>query len=611
MNLRYLSGLLAGLGVRLHPAPPVFGQVSVWTQHNDNTRTGANLQETQLNTANVNAGQFGKLFQYSVDSPVFAQPLVISNVTVPGKGIRNVLYLATADNTIYAYDADDPTIDAGQPIWKVRFSDPAAGVETVLSTDVTTNLNYSGPIGITGTPVIDQASGTLYVVARTKDSGIYYQRLHALDIATGQEKTGSPAVISASVPGPNGTSRTFSSTQHNQRPALALANGRVYAAWDSWQDILPYQGWLMAFDAATLQPAGVFSTAPTGSKAGIWMGGQGPVVDTNGNVYVSVADGTWDGIQNFGQSVLKLDPSLALLDWFTPDNWDALNTSHREIGSGGVLMIPGTPYLVAGGKEGKWYVLDSTNLGHMVVGNGQIPQSFATTSTGNRIHGGPVYWNGSAGQLAYVWPGNDRLKAFSFSGQSFNTTPASVSSATASRVPGGILSLSANGSSAGTGIVWAALPLSQNAESAMVPGVLRAFDATDVSKELWNSQAECRDQVGSFSKWVAPTVANGKVYLATFSNQVQVYGLLNTTPSASTGLSGSVGCSGNAVNLTATGNIDWAKWPNYIHKASGGSQISDYSVIGGATVQSYTSDPHDSYPGPTEHPPLKGRSARA
>ena len=580
-----------GLTLFLSLAPPAaLAQVNVWTQHNDNSRTGANLTEVQLTTSNVNPSQFGKLFQYSADAPIFAQPLVISNLSIPNKGMRNVVFVATMNNSVYAFDADDPRTDSNQPIWQISFNKPAAGVTAVPSTDISTNGSYSGPVGVMGTPVIDVASGTMYLLARTKENGGYRQRLHALDIATGQERSASPVDISAAVISPDGTTKVFDPKRETQRAALALANGRVYIAWSSLEDIVPYQGWIMAYDATTLRQAGVFNTAPTGGLAGIWMSGQAPAVDASGNVYVVTGNGAWDGITNFGQSVLKLSPSLALLDWFTPDNWQATSSADLDLGSSGALLIPGTRYVVAGSKEGKLYLLDSTNMGHMAAGNTQIPQVFQS-STGNNIHGTPVPWSGPAGMRVYVWPETDFLKAYAFGGQSLNTSPVSQSTFKAPPgMPGGVLSLSANGNASGTGIVWASIPLSQDANPRSVPGVLRAFDANDLTNELWNSENKCSDEIGTYAKFAAPTVANGKVYLPTFSNQLLVYGLLSTLPSANPGLFGSVTCDSSNVNLTAVGTVDWAKWPGYVHKASGGAQISNFSVSGsGATqVASYT-----------------------
>jgi hypothetical protein len=228
-------------------------------------------------------------------------------------------------------------------------------------------------------------------------------------------------------------------------------------------------------------------------------------------------------------------------------------------------------------------------LGHMVAGNTQIPQLFQAAPSGHHIHGSPVYWNGPGGPLVYVWAEQDVLKAFAFGTSTFNTTPLSQSTfAAPAGMPAGFLSLSSNGSAAGTGILWAALPLSQDANLQVAPGVLRAFDASDLTNQIWNSETNCSDQVGAFAKYVAPTVVNGKVYLVTFSNQLLVYGFLSSLPAANSGLIGSVRCDGSNVNLTTVGTADWAQWPNFNHKASGGAQISNYTVVGTGTVQTST-----------------------
>src|SRR5262249_10665916 len=245
-----------------------WGQVNVWTHRYDNPRTGANLAETQLTTANVNPNQFGKLFSYAVDADIYTQPLVIRNVAIPGKGTHNVVYVATNNNSVYAFDADDNLGPNGQPLWHVNFNAP--GVTPVPAVDVGTlnSIRTPGPIGIMGTPVIDQATKTMYLVARTKEtaggSAVYKQRLHALDIATGAEQFGGPVEIRASVPGIGydnvGGLVTFNPRTQNQRAGLALANGNVYIAWASYGDTDPYHGWVMGYSAATLQQVGVFCT---------------------------------------------------------------------------------------------------------------------------------------------------------------------------------------------------------------------------------------------------------------------------------------------------------------------------------------------------------------
>src|SRR6267142_968360 len=291
----------------------VIEAVDVLTQHNDQFRTGANLNETTLITANVNVSQFGKLFSYAVDGYVFAQPLYVSGLTISG-GTHNVCYVATMEDSVYAFDAD-----VNVTYWHKQFT--GGSITPVPIVDITgnNNLNIHGNVGILSTPVIDKASGTIYVLARTKNTSnsTYIQTLHALDLATGNEKYGAPKVISTS---------GFDTKMQNQRPALALANGNVYIAWGSHEDFTPYHGWMMAYNAATLAQAAVFDTTPGGSQGAIWMAGQAPAIDNAGNLYVITGNGDWNGAGKWGESFLKLSPTLSVVDWFTPDNYASLNS---------------------------------------------------------------------------------------------------------------------------------------------------------------------------------------------------------------------------------------------------------------------------------------------
>jgi hypothetical protein len=580
-------------------------QVSVWTNHNDNARTGANLSETILNTLNVNVNQFGKLFAYSVDASVYSQPLYIPNVAISGVGTRNVLYIATMNDSVYAFDADATT--ASQPLWMVNFTNPGAGITPVPSDDVeiaSTSHNISGPIGIEGTPVIDQSSKTMYFVARTKENGAYFARLHAIDITNGTEKFGGPVAIQASVPSTtgydvvNGTV-TFGTLMQNQRPGLALANGMVLVGWASHGgDVSPFHGWLMAYDAQTLHQVGVFNSTPNGGEGGIWMSGQPPAVDLAGNVYFSTGNGDWDSTHgNFAQSVIQLstaNKTISLSNFFTPSNWASINVGDQDLGVTGDLLIPNTNLLLAGSKAGDFYLLNTANLGGIHANNSQIPQDFVPAA--GHTHGAPVYWNSpNLGPLVYIWPEGDFLKALHFNGTIFDTTPAMQSTfPDAPGMPGAMLSLSASGSTAGSGILWTSMPYNQDALIAVVPGIFRAFDATDVTKELWNTHLNLvRDDFGNFAKFCPPTVANGRVYLATFSNQVVVYGLLSTgggggggggVISGPPGLTGTLGTPAATQNLTTLGTSDWAHWglnsaTSFDHKSGLPSQISNYTTV--------------------------------
>ena len=581
---------IAGLCWLVMVCGGAWAQPSVWTHRYDNARSGVNAGEVQLNTSNVNPGQFGKLFSYGVDADIYTQPLVIANVAVAGKGTHNVVFVATNNNSVYAFDADTNRSGNDLPLWHVNFNGP--GVTPIPATDVQTlnSIRTPGPIGIMGTPVIDQATGTLYVVARTKEtvgaSVTYVQRLHALDIRSGAEKFGGPVMITATVAGTGydnaGGVVTFNARTANQRAGLALANGNVYIAWSSYGDGGFYHGWVMAYSASTLQQVGVFCITPDGSAAGVWQSGQPPSIDASGNLYLATGNGTFDGVRNFGQTILKLNPNLStVLDWFTPGNWDSLNRSDRDLGSSGVLLVPGTNDVIGAGKDGLFYVLDRNNLGHSQSGNGQILQSFRV-AIGN-VHGGPTYWNGSAGPRVFVWGEDDYLKSFAVSGALLNTTPVSKSPyAAPPGMPGGFLTVSSNGTQAGSGVLWASLPYAEDANDEVVSGVLRAFDATDLSRELWNTRmVPARDDIGNFAKYVPPTVVNGRVYMSSFSNRLNVYGLLASIPAASGGsITGAGVLSSAAVDLTAVGTTDWAVWPQYEGKSTGNSRISDFGYLG-------------------------------
>jgi hypothetical protein len=510
---------------------------SVLAERYNDARTGANLAETQLTTANVNVTQFGKLFSQTVSGSTQAQLLYLPNVAIPGKGTHNVIFVATMNDVLYAFDADSNTGANASALWVHDFTNAAAGITPVPIADIvgSNSLNIVGNVGIESTPVIDPASNVMYLVARTKENGSYVQRLHAVAVETGADLPGSPVTISGSAGG-----ATFDPKIHNQRSSLALANGKVFIAWASHEDKNAYHGWVMAYDASTLTNVGVFCVAPnSGGQGGIWMAGCAPAVDASGNVYYVSGNGSWNGTTEFGESVLKFNTAtgLALADWFTPDNWAALNSSDYDMGCCGALLIPGTNLIVATGKAATFFLLNTGSLGHEQTGNGQIVQHFQENTNGGASgapKGGLAYWNRTtgAGPWMYVWAENDFLKAFHFNGSTFVTTPASQGTVKApSGSSAGVLALSANGSTAGTGIVWASIPINQNADHGVVNGMLRAFDANDLTKELWNSQQNStRDATGTWPKFSPPVVVNGKVYLGSFSNKITVYGLLSTTP---------------------------------------------------------------------------------
>jgi hypothetical protein len=539
--------------------------VAVTTYHYDGGRTGANLQETHLTTSNVNSASFGKVFSRPVDDQLYSQLLYLPGVNIPGRGQHNVVYAATVNDTVYAFDAD--YADLTGPLWKRSFLSP--GVVPINHTDLSAagacggNYNdFSGNMGIVGTPVIDPApwpgapdgdQGTMYVVARTKENGQFFQRLHAINVQTGEDRPNSPVLITASVPGTGAGSLNgqvaFNPVTQNQRPGLALVNGTVYIGWASHCDLGPYHGWLMAYDSTSLQQLAVFNDTPDGSNAGIWMGGSPPSFDESGNIYLSTGNGTIGvgsdatNTRNRGESFLKLTrngSTMAVTSFFTPYNYSQLEGGDIDLGSAGVLLMPGsggTQLAIGAGKQGRLYVVNRDNMGGVQAGSdSQIIQSI-DVNLNNKVMGGPVYWQGPGGvKKFYIWAANTPLKAYTFVGPGFNTTP-QTSTMTASN-PGAMLSISANGSTSGTGIVWAMCP-TNDANQHVVVGVLRALNAENPAVELWNStQVSARDAIGNYAKFNQPIVSNGHVYLPTFSNQVLVYGSLQTPviPTAPTAL---------------------------------------------------------------------------
>jgi len=550
---------------------PAWAQVNITTERYDNSRTGANLNETVLTTSNVNSTQFGKLYSYTVSGSVQAQPLYVPNLTIPGLGTHNVLFVVTMNDVVYAFDADSNSSNGGI-LWSVNFTNPSAGVTPVPIADIVNNntLNIVGNIGIESTPIIDLSSNTMYLVARTKEvSGTttnYVARLHALDITTGAEKFGGPVVIQGSVPGTgqgsSGGTLTFDPRIQNQRSSLALANGSVVFSWASHEDYWAWHGWIFAYNAQTLQQSGIFCSTPNGQNGGIWMSGRAPVVDSSGNLYYATGNGDWDGVTSFGDSVLKISSSggtLSRVDYFTPDNYASLQAGDIDLGSSGPLLIPGTNLLAHAGKDATLYLMSTSSLGHEQSGNNQVVQHFYIGS--GEIHGGPVFWNRTtgAGPTMYVWPNNGTLQAFQFNGSLFNVNPISQSTIVAATgSSGGVLTVSANGSTAGSGIVWSSMPINEDADHGVHQGVLRAFDANNLTTELWDSQINAsRDAMGIFPKYSPPTVAKGRVYMAAFpsdgvsSGNISVYGLLPNFSISASPASQSV-VIGNATTYTTS-----------------------------------------------------------
>lgn len=511
----------------------------VLTRSYNNQRTAANLSEAKLKPSNVNPGHFGKLFMLPVDDQIYAGLLYARDVRIAGKK-HNVVYVATVNNSVYAFDADK----VGSPLWQRNFNGsgrPTRNSEVGQACRIYND--FIGNIGIVGTPVIGP-DRTMYFVTRTVEGTDTAQRLHAIDITNGNERAHSPQVIQASVPGTgdgsNGSVVAFNPVTENQRPALALSDGVVYVGWASFCDTRPYHGWMMSYDASTLAQLGVFNASPNGNMAGIWMSGAGPAFDSAGNLYVSTGNGTFDGTRGFGESMVKLRAkSLDVLDFFTPSNFNTLNDFDLDFGTQGPMILPGTNLLAIGGKEGKMYVVDSRKMGGQAPGDIQISQvvqavdpTIRPTLT-HHMHNAIPAWQSPQGLNVYVWGESDFLRAFHFDPSTNKFAVPATATGTVlapSGMPGGMMTVSANASHSGTGVLWATLPRAGDANQMTVPGDLYAFDAEKLSL-LWSSAAAGDDPL-NFAKGSPPIVANGKVYVASISNFVSVYGPRKHQPKA-------------------------------------------------------------------------------
>jgi hypothetical protein len=528
---------------------------NVTTQHNDIARTGAYTTETVLTPSNVNTNGFGKLFYYVVDGYVYAQPLYMAGVTMgagtPQAGTKhNVFYIATEHDSVYAFDADGNLGVNAKPLWQITLLDAAhgatAGATTMPSQDLSTN-DIVPEIGITSTLVIDPATNTIYVVGKSKESGTYVQRLHALDITTGAEKFGGPVVISASVTG-NGTGSSagtlhFDPKWQLQRAGLLLLNGIVYVGFGAHQDFNVWHGWILAYNAATLRQTGVLCSTPNGTDGGIWMAGNGLAADVPnpsaqpfGRMFIPTGNGSYSAVapnfnstMNYGDSILTLDLSNGaptVVDLFTPHDQATLDTNDLDVASGGILLIPdaasgGQHLLTQAGKTGRIYVLNRNSLGGYNPNNTTDPEEKAHVQG---MWSSPAYWNGHL----YFWAHNDHLKAFSFVNGVLSSTPVATA-AESSLFPGSTPTVSANAST--NGIVW---NVRSDAYASQGREVLYAHDANNVATLLYSSEQNVpRDNPGNAVKFVVPTVINGKVYVGA-EYQVSVYGLLNGETQAAT-----------------------------------------------------------------------------
>jgi outer membrane protein assembly factor BamB len=516
-------------------------QVNVYTRSYDTSRTGANLQESILTPANVNATSFGKLWTFPTDGEIYAQPLYVSNLAIAG-GTHNVVFVASMLNTVYALDAD-----TGAQLWSQNFGSPIIPEDV----EVDQNISWATRLGILGTPVIDPTTNIMYFVSGSQPaSGAlqYSYHLNAIEIATGLPVGGSPVTIAATYSTADLTTPlVFDARKQNSRPGVALANGNVYVAFGGHDDVPPYSGWVMAYSTSTLAQTAVYSDTTMGSQGGIWNAGQAPAIDAAGNLYMSTGNGSFGSTPNHlvqtGNSFIKLSPTLQLLDYFTPYNSAVMNAGDLDLGSSGLLLIPNTHYVLGGGKRGVLYLADATAMGGFNASSDNVRQEFQAVygvGTGH-IHGGTVYFDSDVnGPTTYVWGENDVLRGFLFNTTTglLTTTPFATSTMTApatnndGSMPGGFLSISADGNR--NGILWASTPYNGNAAYHPIQGVLYAFNADTLSL-LWTDKTkDARDEIGMFAKYVPPVVANGKLYVPNFgpvgntdgSGNLVAYGLL-------------------------------------------------------------------------------------
>ena len=533
------------------------------TYHYDLARDGVNSQEFALSTSNVRATTFGKLFSCTVDGAVYTEPLWLPALNINGSA-HNVVFVATQHDSLYAFDADASPC---QQLWHANLLDGAHGgtanEASVWWQDVGNCYGDIQPeIGVTGTPVIDPNRSTLYVVSKSEiqngppscpssSRNFFYQRLHAIDLATGNEKFSGPALISASVSGTgdgsSGGILNFDAQSEGQRPGLALLKSItvsgsiydiVYISWASHEDAFPCHGWILGYNAANVQQRlQVFNTTPNGGLGGIWMSGNAPAIDALGNLYVVTGNGTFDantGGSDYGDSMLRISTTgaLTLTDYFTPFNESSLNAGDGDLGSGGVVLLPdqtvGPPHLlVGGGKQGLIYLLDRDNMGQFLASSDNVVQEFQAD---NGSWTTPAFWQNALFIAGSGDHGNcDSLRMYQFNNSTpglFNTNSSS-SSAHCFQFPGATPVVSSSGGS--NGIVWATEVgcYSTAASPCGSAAILFAYDANNLATELWDSSEALnqRDQAGNAVKFTVPTVANGKVYIGT-RTELDVYGLL-------------------------------------------------------------------------------------
>src|SRR6266849_2766060 len=487
-----------------------FAQQPFLTSRADISRSGANTNETLLTPTNVSKNSFGRLFSVPVDYVVMAQPLYMPNVNIPGRGTHNVVYVVTQADSVYAIDAD-----TGVKLWHARMLDggtTASGIYLPCGTGPGFNQE-----GIVSTPVIDPATNTMYLVAKTLLNTTVRHHLHALDITTGNEQSGSPVLITATSTSNKGHKTVFNSLHQKNRPGLLLLNGVLYLGFGSNSCNDGATGWVLSYDATSLSQLAVFNTSPDSGLASIWQAGNGLAADPDGNIFVETSEtgAPYDvpnGGQTFCNSVLKLAPNLTLADYFTPWSVAYLNSHDLDLSSTGTVILPDQdgPYpheLIASGKQGVVYVLNRDNMGMFSPNDNQIIQEVALEPnvTNDVLFGSPAYWNNTV----YFAPRASPLMAFPVSGGLLGTPLKTVGSYAGRHSP----SVSANGNS--NGVLW------------VITGQLLAFDAVSLKLLYTTNQApNGRDTLPPIGHFVTQTVTNGKVYVGT-RNSLEAYGLFH------------------------------------------------------------------------------------
>jgi hypothetical protein len=528
----FVTGTLIAVNLTQQVAHAAAASTAVTTYRNDNGRTGQYPNETILNTSNVNVSQFGKRVSYPVDGQLYAQPLYVPNLTIGGS-VHNVVFAATENDTVYAFDAG--ATSAGAPLWKTSLL--PGGATAVPYTAVSCG-DLQPVIGITSTPVIDLSTNTMYVVTYSDEGGNLIYRLHALDITTGQDKS-PPIVIQGSVPGTgagsSGGTVSFNATLERQRSSLVFANGKIYIAFASFCDNGNYHGWIFSYsyNGSSFQQVNIYNDTPNGIQGGIWGGDAALDADSSGNLYYMSGNGTFDansGGSDLGDSFVRLNAALQRQDYFTPFNQSCLSAGDQDLGSGGPLLLTGANALIGAGKEGRPYVVSTTNMGGYTADpnltcNGsaeenrtdidKIQQELPPGTVGSDFSV-PAFWNGPNGQYVYFTSVNGPTWAFSWVNGKLSTVPTSTSASG----NGGSPVVSSNGTTAGTGIVW----------KIDYGSTLHAYDASNLSNELYNSNQDAsRDGLSGYVKFSSVVVTNGQVFVG-LSSSLAIFGLLSTPP---------------------------------------------------------------------------------